>query len=150
MLKTILMGAALLGAFSGSATAAPLLSVTKRSGFVPPRLAYNVECSIGTVITTRRIRLGQSGRTIIRSIPTQYTPAVPDARRALGLIALAMRGRLVTTPGPTDMPTSSYYGFFSGRRVLLYVDESIRKTRNTSAGTGALLRLGNQNCPTPR
>ena len=150
MLKTILMGAALLGAFSGSATAAPLLSVTKRSGFVPPWLAYHVECSIGTAITTRRIRLGESGRIIIRSMPTQYIPAVPDSRRALGLIALAMRGRFVTTPGRTDGPTSSYYGFFSGRRVTLYVDESIRKTRNTSPGTGALLRLGNQNCPTPR
>lgn len=150
MLKPIFLTASIFLALATTTSAAPLLSVTKSSGFVPPRLAYRLECSVGTSTTVRRIRLGQSGRTILRSMPTRYTPAVPNSRLALALIAAAARGRILESSGPTDMPTSSYYGFFSSRRVLLFVDQSYRKFRNLSPGVGALLELGNRNCPTPR
>lgn len=112
MLKPIFLSAFIFLGMATAASAAPLLPITKNSGFVPPRLAYRVECSVGPSSTLRRIRMGQSGRTVLRSGPTRYTPAVPDSRRALALIAAAARGRIMESSGPTDMPTSSYYSFF--------------------------------------
>lgn len=149
MFKSIILSVALFLCSVVMASAAPLMTVTKNSGFVLPRFAYHIECSVGALVTTRRIRLGESSRTIIRNVPTRYTQTIPNSRSALNFIILAARGRIDITRGPTDGPTSSYHGFYSGRRVMLLVDQSIRKYRNTAPTVSALLELGNRNCPTP-
>ncbi|MGZ3652337.1 MAG: hypothetical protein ACXVB9_17810 [Bdellovibrionota bacterium] len=150
MLKQTLLSAIFLLASVGPAFAAPLLSVTKNSGFVAPEYSYHVECSIGSRTTLMRTRLGENGRTLTRSFSTRYTRGLNNAFRVANLIASVADGRLVTTPGPTDMPTSSYYAFLETRRVTLLIDESIRRIRNSAPGVNSLIQLADLNCPVPR
>lgn len=139
------------GLFTGATTAhaAPFLHVTKASGFVPPQYSYQLDCSVDANLTVVKSRVGESGRWITRFHPTRYTRAlfgVGSIRRSL---FLAARGRLVTTPGPTDLPTASYYGLIGSRRIPLYLDRGTQRIRNTAPGVQSLIQLANMNCPTP-
>jgi hypothetical protein len=149
-MKTLLTLAAALAASIGStASAAPLISVTKSSGYVLPEHAYRVECLIQTDITTVRIRRGESESFSVRRYRTAYTSLVPNARRARGMISAAARGRIQMRLGPTDLPTATYLGIIGSRRITLLNDQSHQIFRNTAPGVGALLAFADRNCPTP-
>jgi hypothetical protein len=135
--------------FGSSAFAAPLISVTKASGFVMPMFSYNLNCTINPANTIMQLRRGQRPA-VISAHMTHFTSQVPNAFMASRMIALAAGGLLISSPGPTDLPTSSFYGFWGNRKVPLLINQSILIRRNNGRTVNALLQFANLNCPAPR
>ena len=130
-----------------------LFIVRRQTGLVAAESSFKIQCQIDADKTNRIWQKGRDPQVHEDSVDTVYTTELPDLDAVRTLLDDASKSTLTKTTGPTDSPTSRYYGVLQGTVVDRYVKLLINKStlifKNNSIGTDALLRLADSNCVVP-
>ncbi len=120
-MKNILLAATIV-TLAGIAQAEDLIKLQRGSGFVPPDMAFSVECTISTNGTMISARKGANAvETVGYKSGLLLTAKVPYLATIKKMIAQAAKGKLKETPAPTDGPSFSLTGIIEGKVVDQYV-----------------------------
>ena len=127
--------------------------VQKQSGFVAAEQSYRIDCQVDASKTNLVWTSGRDPKTYESHLATRFTTALPDAPAVRAALKKAAHSKLQHSSGPTDFPTSRYFGVIGGvvvdRYVKLLIDRSTNIYRNTAPKTDALLELADLNCSIP-
>ena len=127
--------------------------VRRQTGLVAAENSYKIQCQIDADKTSRIWHKGRDPQVYEDSVPTVYTETLPDLAAVRILLDDSAKGTLTKSTGPTDGPTSRYYGVLQGTVVVRYVKLFINKStliyKNSSGGTDALMQLADANCVVP-
>lgn len=120
-MKNILLMTAVL-TLAGFAQAEDLIKLERGSGFVPPDMAFSVDCTISTQgAMISQLKGANSDETRGYASGLIYTAKAPDIASIKKMIAQAAKGKLKETPAPTDGPSYSLTGIIEGKVVDQYV-----------------------------